>query len=117
MTGTLALADLARELLDAASAGQARRSVRTVIGGHENAMRQTLIALLADASLVRHDSPGEATLYVISGSVTLKAGADSWDGGTGDLIIIPEHSHSIHALEDSVLLLTQVPREHVQHRE
>lgn len=111
---TIALTTLAGELMEKAHAGNARRSSHTVVGGHDNVMRQTLIALLADAALAGHDSPGEATLYVVSGQVALKAGPQTWEGGQGDLIIIPQHRHSLHALEDSVVLLTAVPREHVQ---
>lgn len=40
-------------------------------GGHERSLRQTLIALRADARLDDHESPGDATLQVLAGRVLL----------------------------------------------
>jgi quercetin dioxygenase-like cupin family protein len=97
---------LARDHLGRAAASATRRSADTVYGGHEHTLRQTLLALLAGASLGEHDSPGEATLLVLRGRVTLRAGEDSWDGRTGDLLVIPPSRHSLDAVEDSVVLLT-----------
>lgn len=104
----------AREQLKAAGRNSARRASETVVGGHEHVMRQTVIALLEGAALSEHENPGEATLYVISGRVTLSvpsdAGTDTWEGRTGDLIEIPPMRHSLTALENSAVLLTAVPR-------
>ncbi|HVV23835.1 MAG TPA: cupin domain-containing protein [Pseudonocardiaceae bacterium] len=97
---------LAREHLDRAANGSTRRSAVTVFGGHEQALRQTLIALVAGASMAEHDSPGEATLLVLRGRVLLRAGDDTWEGRTGDLLVIPPTRHSLEALEDSAALLT-----------
>ncbi len=113
MTEPVSLAQLSEELLSDANGSRARRSARTIVGGHDYIMRQTLIALLADSSLAEHESPGEATLHVIRGHVSLDWDAGSAQGRTGDLIEIPRKRHSLHALEDSVVLLTAVPREHV----
>lgn len=38
--------------------------------------------------LAEHESPGEATLYVLSGRVRLGASQAYWDGLPGDLLII-----------------------------
>jgi len=46
--------------------------------------------------------------------VRLVAGPDSWEGRTGDLIEVPPTRHELLALEDSVVLLTAVPRAHLQ---
>lgn len=104
----------AREQLRAAARNSARRASETIVGGHEHVMRQTVIALLEGATLSEHENPGEATLYVISGRVTLAvpsgAGTDTWEGRTGDLIEIPPSRHSLTALVDSAVLLTAVPR-------
>ncbi|HEX3592498.1 MAG TPA: cupin domain-containing protein [Pseudonocardiaceae bacterium] len=97
---------MAREHLERAAAGTTHRSSVTVFGGHEHALRQTLIALVAGASMAEHDSPGEATLFVLRGRVRLHAGEDTWEGRTGDLLVIPPTRHSVDALEDSVTLLT-----------
>jgi quercetin dioxygenase-like cupin family protein len=73
-------------------------------------MRQTVVALLADATLAEHENPGESTVYVIRGRVEVHAGADSWEGRSGDLLEIPPQRHSLHAIEDSAVLLTVVLR-------
>lgn len=112
MTRKVSLAATARELLEAAGRSRARRAARTVIGGHEYRMRQTVVALLADAALAEHETPGEATLYVVTGRVELIAGTDSWQGRSGDLIEIPPQRHSLRAIEDSAVLLTAIPRGH-----
>ncbi|QDP96066.1 cupin domain-containing protein [Microlunatus elymi] len=110
----LSIQALAREQLEAAGRSPAARSARTVFGGHEHALRQTVIALQADASLDEHENPGEATVLVLSGKVELRAGSDQWRGGQGDLLIVPDAPHSLHALEDSAVLLSAVPRGHLR---
>ena len=108
----LSLDALARELLsratDSGASGAAggSRAAQTVVGGHEKTLRQTVIALAKDAALAEHASPGEASLYVLRGRVTLAAGADSWEGREGDLLLIPDAPHSLTALADSAVLLT-----------
>ena len=110
----LSLDALARELLTravgsaAAGAAGGSRAAQTVAGGHEKALRQTLIALAKDAALAEHASPGESTLYVLRGRVTLTAGTQSWEGRDGDLLIIPDAPHSLTAQADSAVLLTVV---------
>lgn len=110
----LSLHAIAREQLDLARGSSAARSSTTVYGGHEHALRQTVLALAADSSLGGHENLGEATLYVLSGRVQLSAGSDSWEGRTGDLLIIPESRHTLHALEDAAVLLTAVPRSRIR---
>src|SRR6202035_53902 len=105
----LSLDALARELLGRAAAGERpgdSRESRTVVGGHEKALRQTVIALAKDAALAEHVSPGEATIIVLRGRVTLTAGTESWEGREGDLLILPDAPHSLTALADSAVLLT-----------
>ena len=84
--------------------------VAIVVGGHEHAMRQTVIALIAGAELAEHENPGEASVFVIRGRVRLDSDGDSWEARTGDLIEVPPKRHALAALEDSVVLLTAVPR-------
>ncbi|MHA7661913.1 cupin domain-containing protein [Mycolicibacterium sp. HS_4_1] len=104
----ISLTALARQHLDAAKNGNGGRSAHTVFGGHEHALRQTLIALADGNELAEHESPGEATLQVLQGRVRLVAEQASWDGMAGDHIIIPSSRHSLKALADSVVLLTVV---------
>jgi quercetin dioxygenase-like cupin family protein len=97
---------LARELLAAASASSSGRAARTVYGGHEHVLRQTVIALAAGQALAQHENPGEATVHVLHGRVRLLCGPDSWEGRRGDLLIVPLAPHSLQAAEDSTVLLT-----------
>jgi quercetin dioxygenase-like cupin family protein len=92
--------------LEAASKASSGRSAHTVYGGHDHALRQTLIALRAGSQLDEHQNPGEATLQVLHGRVTLVAGDDTWNGSLGDLVTIPDARHSLEAAEDSAVLLT-----------
>ena len=107
----LSLDALARELVGQAAGGEKpgdSHVSRTVVGGHEKALRQTVIALAKDAALAEHASPGEATVFVLRGRVSLAAGPESWEGREGDLIIVPDAPHSLTALADSAVLLTVV---------
>ena len=101
---------VAKQQLERARQAPAARSATTVFGGHEHALRQTVVGLKAGAVLAEHDNPGEATLFVIAGRVTLKADDDAWDGRAGDMIVVPTQRHSVTAEEDSAILLTAVPR-------
>ena len=100
------LTALGREQLVIASAAGNGRSARTVYGGHEHTLRQTLLALTAGSALDEHDSPGEATMIVLQGRVQLTTADASWEGSPGDFLIIPPTRHALNALEDSVVVLT-----------
>jgi quercetin dioxygenase-like cupin family protein len=104
--GRVSLAALAHEHLDIARTASSGRSAHTVYGGHEHRLRQTLIALAAGRMLDEHENPGEATIQVLVGQVQVKSQQQSWDGSTGDLIVVPDARHTLEASEDSVVLLT-----------
>lgn len=102
----LSLHALAEEQLEAARRASAGRSAVTCVGGRDRVLRQTLLALGAGRELAEHDNPGEATVLVLRGRVRLDAGETSWEGGPGDLLVIPPCRHGLTALEDAAVLLT-----------
>lgn len=102
----ISLTALARQQLAAAHRAASGRSAHTVYGGHQHILRQTMVALTAGSALSDHDNPGEATLQVLQGRVRLTAPDTSWDGAPGDHLMIPPSRHGLHAIEDSVVLLT-----------
>lgn len=106
----LSLVAMARELQEQAAGTAAGRAARTVMGGHERVLRQTVIAMGKDTGLTEHANPGEATVYVLHGRVVLESGGNTWSGMAGDLIIVPDAPHSLQALEDSAVLLTVAKR-------
>jgi quercetin dioxygenase-like cupin family protein len=102
----LSLEAVAREQAERARAATSGRSARTVYGGHERRLRQTVIALAGGAALAEHENPGEASVQVLHGRVRLRAGETSWEGRDGDLLVVPDAPHTLEALEDSSVLLT-----------
>jgi quercetin dioxygenase-like cupin family protein len=106
---SVSLNALANEQLAAAREAGSGRSARTLHGGHQQALRQTLLALTAGHSLDEHESPGEATLQVLCGRMRLTTATDSWEGTAGDYLVIPSERHGVTAIDDSAGLLTVVP--------
>ena len=85
------------------------------VSGHDRKRRRFWItaqhgewvrALVAGHALAEHASPGEATLQVLRGRVRLVVKDRSWPGAAGDLLVIPDARHALHADEDAVVLLT-----------
>lgn len=103
---SISLTTLAADKLAEARQSHSGRAAHTIHGGHSHELRQTVLALLAGHDLSEHDSPGEATLQVLYGHVRLIAGDDTWDGKTGDYVAVPAQRHALHAVEDSVIILT-----------
>ena len=103
---SISLTDMASEKLAEARQAHSGRAAHTIHGGHDHELRQTVLALLAGRELSEHDSPGQASLQVLQGHVRLTTGDDSWDGKTGDYVVIPPQRHSLQAVDDSVVMLT-----------
>jgi quercetin dioxygenase-like cupin family protein len=102
----ISLDALARQQIAAAVAAPSGRAADTAFGGHEKTLRQTVMAFRAGTRLSEHQNPGEATVFVLRGSVRLRAGEESWEGKSGDLLIVPDGLHSLEADEDSAILMT-----------
>jgi quercetin dioxygenase-like cupin family protein len=101
------LSATAAELLDKAREhGSSGRAAHTLTGGADRMLRQTLIGLVAGATLDEHENPGEATLHVLSGRVVLRASTDETTLSAGMHVAIPDSRHSLEALENSAILLT-----------
>jgi quercetin dioxygenase-like cupin family protein len=107
---SLSLTTLASEKLAEARQARSGRAAHTIHGGHAHDLRQTLVALRAGEKLAEHDSPGEATLQVLTGHVRLNAGDDHWEGKSGDHVTIPPQRHSLEAIDDSAIVLTVAKR-------
>jgi quercetin dioxygenase-like cupin family protein len=100
------LTALAREHLELARSAASGRSAKTVYGGQEHTLRQTLIAMTSGQRLDEHENPGEATVQVLKGRVQLVAGDVIRKGAAGHLMVVPDARHTLEAEEDSVVLLT-----------
>jgi quercetin dioxygenase-like cupin family protein len=102
----ISLPAVASEELHTAGSTPSGRASKTVYGDRTSHLRQTVIAMVGGAALNEHDSPGEATVFVLQGHVELSAGDDVSTGVSGDLLIVPGARHALTALEDSVVVLT-----------
>ena len=94
-----------RELMEKARVERSGRAGRT-LPHPVDGLRQTLIALRAGAELGEHESPGSASLMVLQGRVRLVAGTETVELGEYRIGPIPDRRHSLHADEDSLVLLS-----------
>ncbi|MFE3204270.1 LuxR family transcriptional regulator [Embleya sp. NPDC055664] len=102
----ISLRTATKEQLASARSTSSGRSSTAMLGGSRRRLRQTLIALTAGNSLDQPESPGEASLIVLTGHIRLTAGDDSVEGASGDLLVVPEEPHTVEAVEDSAVILT-----------
>ncbi len=102
----LDLNELAAQHLAAARVASNGRSSAKLIGDHTKLLRKNLIALAAGSSLQDHESPGEATLFVLQGQVEFHADGESVTLDAGHLIEIPPTRHGLTALTDVVVVLS-----------
>lgn len=101
---------VATEQLALAHEANSGRHAVTLFGDHEHDLRQTVIAIVAGNRLNDHDSPGEATLQVLRGDVTLTVGEQGQDMSAGHYLTIPPVRHGLTAITDCVVLLTVATR-------
>jgi quercetin dioxygenase-like cupin family protein len=102
---TVDLHQLSTDLLERAAGERAHRAAST-LPHPVDGLRQTLIALLGGAELGEHESPGPASLLVLRGRVRVLAGGETVEIGTHQFSPVPDRRHSLHADEDSVVLLS-----------
>lgn len=85
-----------------------QRSTQTLHGGRQHQLCQTVIALAAGQVLDEPDNRDESTLQVLCGRVQLSAGELTSAGSAGELLIVPAGGHTVQALDDAVVLLTEI---------
>lgn len=96
----------AAEVMADARVAKAGRAGRTLTPGAGAQLKQTLLALTAGAVLADHESPGEASLQVLSGSIDLTAGDTTLRLEAGAHCPIPAMRHGVTGIEDTVVLIT-----------
>ena len=96
---------LSAELMHQATGQHSGRAARTLPHPVEG-LRQTVLALRAGAELGEHESPGPASLVVLRGRVRLVVGEEVIEVGPHEFVPLPDRRHSLHAGEDSVVLLS-----------
>ncbi|SEO61420.1 hypothetical protein [Trujillonella endophytica] len=96
---------LAEELLAQATGSGPGRAART-LPHPVDGLRQTVLALRGGAELSEHESPGSASLLVLRGRARLVAGEASVELSAQQVAPIPDRRHSLHADEDTVVLLS-----------
>lgn len=104
------LTAVSAELLTAARAASGR-ATRTLVGERGQPMHQMLVALLAEESLAEHGNPGQASVQVLHGALTVTTDDQSLAGQAGSLITIPDQPHAVRADQDTVFLLTVATRQ------
>ena len=101
---TIVLSELADQLVAELPNHGSGRTARTVLSG--SVMRAVVVALREGTEMAEHDSPNGATLQLLRGSITLRAGEREWPVTPGQLIALPPQRHSVEAHTDSAFLLT-----------
>ncbi|WP_062517893.1 cupin domain-containing protein [Demequina gelatinilytica] len=104
------LGAVAEDQLELARVESSGRHSVTLMGDRASDLRQTVIALAAGHRLHDHESPGEATLQVISGELELGSASGGVTLSPGDYLVLPPERHGLHALADSAMLLTVATR-------
>lgn len=107
--GAFDLDAAADDLLAQAGSQASGRAARTLTPGGGGALKQTLLALLADRRLDEHTAPGPASIQVLRGSVTLSTATTSTSVPLHHWATIPTAMHDLCADTDAVVLLTVAP--------
>lgn len=100
------LSDAAAVQLAAAKDAPSGVSSEILVGDEDSSLTQTVVALTEGHSMSVRESPEEATLLVLSGSVRVRTARGPEDASKGDLVEIPTDPHTITAEKDVTALLT-----------
>ena len=109
---SISLDERSRDQLAAARESSNGRSSHAIYGGRDHHLRQMLIAMTAGTALGEHESPGEATLQVLEGTVRLSGATETAELHEHDWAPIPADRHDLLAVTDAVVLLTVAKAEH-----
>ena len=101
----VSLDELADRLLEEAAGHSAQRAAHT-LPHPVDGLRQTVIALVGGQQLAAHESPGPASLLVLRGTVRLVSDDRTDLLRAQQISPTPDARHSLHADEDSVVLLS-----------
>jgi quercetin dioxygenase-like cupin family protein len=93
-------------VLAEARVAKAGRAGRTLTPGAGLPLKQALLALTEGTVLADHESPGDATLQVLTGHVHLTTDDRIIELTSGDWVPIPALRHGVEAITDAVLLIT-----------
>lgn len=104
-TSGVMLNDVLAELRTKAD-GEAGRAAHTLFGGRDHRLRQTVVYMREGHELAEHESPGDAALHVLEGSVALHWDDDAVALAAGEVMLIPSARHSVTAETDSAFILT-----------
>lgn len=74
---------------------------------HDGPLRQSILALRAGVELGEHNAPDAASIQVLRGRVRVTALGHE-ELAAGGIAPLTHERHAVHALEDSVFLLTTV---------
>ncbi len=103
------LPDLIQEQITLAGQGDTSgRSAKTLHGGRDKALRQTLVVMLAGHRMDEHVSPGEATVLVLAGALKVHTAERQIELGEGDFLVVPPDRHCVDALEDTAFIFTVI---------
>jgi quercetin dioxygenase-like cupin family protein len=102
------LHSLAQTLIDEARTHHSGRQASSFHGAPGGSLTQIVLALVKGRSLSEHENPGQATLQVIVGRVTLATSERTYALDAGDFMVIPHQRHDLVAVEDSAVVLTVV---------
>ncbi|GAA3676455.1 MULTISPECIES: cupin domain-containing protein [Yimella] len=103
---TVRLDDVYPDERERAGESKVGRSALTLKGGGGQTLGQVLLTMNAGSQLADHNNPGEATLLVLSGEVTLGWADGSARLKAGEYTVIPQTKHRLDAHADSVVLLS-----------